>query len=203
MPKFILSTTTVSESIAKIRSQLIHPHFAAYLCLRRTACQQNRLKDLCPDFKEFFSTFLAVPDAPQDKPYLRLFLDTPPSDQNIWLNKNLAGSFAPSSIRNTLLQVLNVKKKEHVAFYSFRETHWRLARDKLLSNKRIPVIPLIAALYRSYAFNAPKLTPQVLMDVFKDEFGYNKTFTNDEEFTWIFDPDESILGGTDWHEKLN
>ncbi len=79
----------VKECIAEMRSRWIHPHFAAYLCLKRTAFRDGSENGMHPDFQEFFDTYLRVTGAPTEKPYLRLFLDHMPSESNKWLNPNL------------------------------------------------------------------------------------------------------------------
>jgi hypothetical protein len=187
MKKFLIKKSFVIESVNSLRGHTIHPHFAAYLCLKRTSCRDGRIKDLSPDFKEFFSTFLSVPNAPKDKPYLRIFLDSPPSIHNIWLNKNLAGSFAPSSIRKALLEVFDIKKVGTKARYTFKPKHWEATRKQLLTDSKIPIIQLSAFLFRSFHILENSPTSDSLIKIFREEFGYQKNHSADEEFKYLYE----------------
>jgi hypothetical protein len=92
-----IHANVVARSFWRLREQKIHPNFAGYLCLKRTAARDGRTTDLRPDFKAFFDTFLRVSGGSEDRPYLKPF----PSDVKLWFNPNVAGSFAPSSLRPT------------------------------------------------------------------------------------------------------
>jgi hypothetical protein len=200
LSQYVLRISKVAQSLAGLRSQLIHPHFAAYLCLKRTSVQMKRTTDLFPDFKEFFDTFLKVPDAPDSKPYLRIFLDETASESNRWLNRNLAGSFAPSSLRGTLNKVIEVSGAKTNVSYSFRPKHWELALVHLAKGKPIPIVDLAIVLYRDYALEADKPSLSTLIDVFRYEFGYPTTESGDREFNSLYIDDSDNINSEDWFE---
>jgi len=189
--------------LARLREQWIHPHFAGYLCLKRTAARDGRTTNLRPDFKEFFETFLRVPGAIRQKPYLRPFLDEAPSDANIWLNPNLAGSYAPRSFRQTLLKVISISGSGKDARYSFRDRHWTLARTNLLRGKSVPVVDVVAVLYRNYALTSEEPSMADWVTVFREEFGYPPPppGVSDEEFHTLYH-DDSSRAGAEWLERL-
>ncbi len=116
-----LRADAVAEGFWRLRERKIHPHFAGYLCLKRTAARDGRTTDLQPNFKQFFDTFMRVPGGPKDRPYLKPF----PSDERLWFNPNVAGTFAPSSLRATpsLSRIVNVSGGRRNARYSFVDHH--------------------------------------------------------------------------------
>src|SRR5438094_7121989 len=98
MPDWVPPVDVVCRAIEQLRAQSIHPYFPAYLHLRRRAAIQSTTEDIEPSWQDL-SPFLQVQGAPSAKPHFRPFtLGTGASDAE-WLNPNLAGSFAPSSLR--------------------------------------------------------------------------------------------------------
>ncbi len=201
MPKYLLKASYVSRSLASLRSGRIHPHFVAYLCLKRTAARFGRTENLQPDFREFFDTFLRVHDAPKTKPYLRLFLDETASESNRWLNANLAGSFAPSSLRGTLQKVVDVSGTKRKAFYSLRPGHWQLAKIYLAQDTPIPVVDLAIVLYRDFAIESQLPSVSRIVEVFREEFGYGSSAPEVEEFQSIYVDDSQTRLASEWLES--
>ena len=98
MPDGSLTLDAVRSAISQLRAQSVHPYFPAYLHLRRQAAAQGSTQDIDPDWHEL-SPFLQVRDAPTAKPHFRPFTSGTGASDGEWLNPNLAGSFAPSSLR--------------------------------------------------------------------------------------------------------
>ena len=90
----------VAACLKELREQKIHRTFAGYLAVKWTAAQFNRSTDLPPKFKEFFDTFLRVPDASTKAPYAIVFTEQAPSKANQLSGINVAGSYAQSSLRS-------------------------------------------------------------------------------------------------------
>ncbi len=95
----VIQRLIVARSLSRLRAQRIHPLFAGYLHLKQRAATLGRLENLEPEFGEFYKRFLWVTDHPVGTPYIKPFTASPPSDKNLWLNENVAGSYAPSSLR--------------------------------------------------------------------------------------------------------
>src|SRR6266702_1675363 len=95
-----LNEGAVREALDLLCKTRIHPAFAGYLCLKHTSCASQSVSDLKPNFRGFFDTFLAVPGGPLKKPYVLPFLSQAQGMGDIWFNQNVAGSYAPSSIRS-------------------------------------------------------------------------------------------------------
>lgn len=191
----------VAESFSRLRDQKIHPHFAGYLALKRTVARDGRTDDLSPNFKEFFQTFMLATGGPANRPYLKPFS----SDVKMWFNPNVAGSFAPSSVRNKspLDRIVDVSGDGRDARYSFVDQHWRLARRLLISDNRIPVLSLAVFLYRDYAILSEEPSTVDVISVFREEFGYTDSWeTGEEEYQYLYSENEDMFTTIDWFQEL-
>lgn len=171
---FVIRPAMVRKSVTDLVSAHIHEHFAGYLCVVRTAARDGRTDGLRPSFSEFFDEFLRVPGAPAGRPYLRPF-NRAGSIELAWNQANVAGSYAPSSIRpaSVFARIVRVDGQGSSATYSLGESHAQLALEQLAGGNHIPAAALAAFLYRDYAFEAhTQPTLSDLMQVFRYEFGY-------------------------------
>lgn len=85
------------------------------------------------------------------------------------------------------MSVATPNRRRH---YSLRERHWEAARQRLLFDGKLPVLPLVTFLYRDYSLQLP--SPPKLADaiaVFRAEFGYEGEGTR--EYTHLF-TDEGV-----------
>lgn len=190
-----------AKSFRSLRERKIHPHFSGYLALKRAAARDGGTADLRLNFKEFFETFLKVPGGPAKRPYLKPF----PSDERLWFNSNVAGSFAPSSVRNKspLARIVEVSGDGRNARYSLVDQHWRLARSLLVSDGRVPAFSLAAFLYRDYAILSEEPSTADVVQVFREEFGYTDSWeTGEEEYRYLYSEDEDVFANVDWFEDL-
>jgi hypothetical protein len=192
----VIRKRIVANSLARLREQKTHTLFAGYLYLQQRATQLGRLDDLQPDFLSFFKKFYFVGNHPLGAPYIKPFTEQKPSSKNLWLNENVAGSYAPSSLRpnQPFRKVVLIEGKK----YSLPSDHAKLAHQYLLYNNRIQVADLATFLYRDFGFR-DSLTIDDLIDVFAYEFGYanepearinanfQKLFSRDTAKTWDAD----------------
>jgi 5-methylcytosine-specific restriction protein B len=185
MPEFILATEAVRKSIDVLLNRRIHPAWAAYLCLNREATLRGREGDLSPDFKAFFNHFLRVKGGPIGKPYYRPFWHQSKSHIKAWYQENVAGSFSPNSARRIqpLMDVVDLDGER----FSLPSGHSEAALQYLLYNRAIPVVPLVAYLYREFSFDLPD-PPQVsrLVALFREEFGFVST-AGESAFNRLFE----------------
>lgn len=170
---FVVRPDVVAGCFKRLRNQKIHPHFAGYLCLQRCAAQVQRLDGLQPDFVEFHRAFLEVAGSPANSPYIKPFVNTPPTQDNLWLNKNVAGSYAPSSLRGNQPFTKVIGVADDGKHYYLRENHAELALEHLLYKRQIQDADLAAFLYRDQALVGQSPTVRDMIDVFMYEFGYN------------------------------
>lgn len=181
--RYLIKMDAVRACISELRSQRIHPFFPAYLHLRQQAARQGRLADVAPNWNAL-GTLLEVPGGPLGRPYFRPFWAGPATAGQEWLNPNLAGSYAPSSIRQLPRKVIDISPDGK---FSLRENHWELARRHLTDEKPVPLLALAGFFFRDFAFlseNTPK--PADLMQVFLNEFGYRSP-ADDVEVDHLYD----------------
>jgi predicted ATPase len=194
----------VAESFKSLRSHRIHALFAGYLCLQQQAGRLGRLEDLQPDFVSFFERFFRVEHHPIGTPYLKPFTDVKPSIKNLWLNENVAGSYAPSSLRpdQPFRKVVDVVVNKKYSKYSLFKNHAQLVREHLLHGEKIPLADLAIFLYRDFGLigNSPKVSD--LIDVFAVDFGYatKSGAPRNEDFHMIYSLESTNQQDKDWLE---
>lgn len=189
----VLTVNQVVRSLEVLRRLNAHRNIVMYLCVKRSAAQQRTMENVKIDFREFFERFLTVRNAPTNslnKPYIIPF---EASDAKLWLNRNLAGSFAPSSIQpdNPINQVLEINGKGSAVRYSLKPDHARNAYNNLLNRTKLPALDLATFLYRDFGFNTEQMDIQKLLSIFQAEFGYlsNGIVTNDFDEVLTSDPE--------------
>lgn len=112
---YVISKRIVAQSLSRLRNQRTHTLFAGYLHLQQRATKLGRLENLQPDFSQFFKQFFYVDNHPLGAPYIKPFTEQQASTKNLWLNENIAGSYAPSSLRagQPFRQVVNIEEKNY------------------------------------------------------------------------------------------
>lgn len=188
---YVLTNPVVQWGVQELQRHRLHPFLPAYLILRRQAAREGSLTDLRPRWEEL-EVFFRVEGGPPGKPYFRPFWHLARDAGQEWLNPNLAGSYAPSSLRTVPLSVVTTSG----SLFSLKPRHWELARDALTYSKRIPAIALCLFLYRDFGFisDAGEPAPEALVALFRDDFGYGGD--DDAEFHHLYDVALPAL--TDW-----
>ncbi|HMG76074.1 MAG TPA: hypothetical protein VK582_21405 [Pyrinomonadaceae bacterium] len=161
----------IARSLHNLREQKTHTLFSGYLYLQKLSSQLGRLDDLKPEFISYFKKFFSVKDHPLGTPYIKLFTEQAPSNKNLWLNQNVAGSYAPSSLRigKAFRQVVNIQGTK----YSLPPDHGRRAYEHLLFSMPVSVIDLAIVLYRNFGVNVEAATSMDIVEIFAYEFGYS------------------------------
>ena len=181
---YVVPVARVFESIEELLRVPRHPFFVAYLHLRRQAARQGTTDGIEPNWSEL-GEFLLIPGV-TDTPYYRPFWNRKPNISKGWLNGNIAGSFAPSSLRVGTPQH-NVIDVDADGNFALRENHWRRARESLLEGGQVPALAAAAFFLRDYGVRAESLpTPVDLVDLFRQEFGYDRP-ADPDEFSTLFD----------------
>jgi hypothetical protein len=196
----VIRKRIVTNSLARLREQKTHTLFAGYLCLQQRAVQLGRLDNLQPDFLAFFKKFFLVGNHPLGAPYIKPFTQHKPSSQNLWLNENVAGSYAPASLRpdQPFRKVVWIEGRK----YSLPPDHAERALQYLLYNKRIQVGDLATFLYRNFGFYDP-FTIHDLVDVFTYEFGYSNEpgGTTNAPFRKLYSLNTAKTWDADWLDE--
>ena len=163
----MLSLDALRAALDALRNQRIHEHFPAYLHLRQRAILTRSFASIEPDWNEV-SDLLRVPGGPPNKPHYRPFASRNVRDQRAyWLNPNLAGSYAPKSIRTTARFMLSAAGDD----YSLPRDHAHQALSVLLLSTRVPAWALAAYYLRNYGFAfTDDGGPDELVSAFRREF---------------------------------
>jgi hypothetical protein len=195
---YVIRKQIVAESLARLRGQQTHTLFAGYLCLLRCATRRGRLEDLRPDFKHFFEEFFKVANHPLGAPYIKPFTEKPASTKNLWLNENVAGSYAPSSLRpgQPFRRVVNIEGKK----YSLPPDHAQRALKHLLNSTPVQAADLAVVLYRDFGLLGNSVTVEDLINIFAYEFGYadGPGAKPDENFRTLYSLKTAQNWGEDW-----
>jgi hypothetical protein len=197
---YVVNKRIVAQSLFRLREQKTHTLFAGYLYLQQRTSILGRLDDLQPEFLPFFKQFFFVENHPLGAPYIKPFTEQKASTQNLWLNENIAGSYAPSSLRagQPFRQVVNIEGKK----YSLPSDHAQRAFKHLLYSLPIQVADLAVVLYRDFGLRGSSVTIDDLIDIFTYEFGYAKEPGSkpDENFRTLYSLETTKNWDEDWLE---
>ena len=174
MTQYVLKPSVVKDCFWRLVEAPIHRLFPGYLCLQQQAGLEGRTTGLSFPYNDFFDLYFQVIEG--DKPYLVPFTQAEnPSETSLWFNENVAGTYAPSSLRSSspLMQVATLEEGGHNAKWALNTDHWKLARLNICENEQIPIESLSAYLFRDYAFDTDDPTAYTLVSAFAEEFGYD------------------------------
>src|SRR6185436_4965691 len=146
--------------------------------------------------------FFFVVNHPLGAPYIKPFTEQKASTKNLWLNENVAGSYAPSSLRpeQPFRQVVNIEGKK----YSLPPDHAQRAFEHLLYFVPVQVADLAVVLYRDFGLCGDSVAIEDIIDVFTYEFGYatEPGSKPDEKFHTLYSLETVINWEEDWLEKV-
>ena len=194
--KLFVSPRSVRLARHNLLTARVHPQFTGYLCVCRAACQTGTTEGLKPDFKKFHDEFLIVAGAPESHPYLTPF----PSTKFPFFNKNPAGSYAPSSLRDVapFRRAVNIAGSGRHASYSLVRNHPWQAKSSMLYGNPLPAASLAVFLYRNYelSLEAPKCVQ--ILRIFREEFGFRQEIhVEDVIFNTLFQDDSTQFDETE------
>ena len=148
----------------------------------------------------FFQTFFLVGNHPLGAPYIKPFTEQKASNKSLWLNENVAGSYAPSSLRpdQPFRQVVSIQEKK----YSLPPDHAQRAFEHLLYSIPVQVADLAVVLYRDFGLLGDSFTINDLINVFSYEFGYSDESGDEpnQDFHGLFSRQSAESWKGDWLE---
>lgn len=157
---YLLAVGAVRRAIEVLVDCPSHEHLPGYLALLRKS--SGELAGMA-DIEEFYTNYLSVSEAPSDRPYLRPFLSR--GKRELLLNRNLAGSYAPSSIRPGkpfahVVELTRTRNAEgsHSVAYVLVDNHAARAFNGMLSEHKIPAVSLAIFLFRDRCLRVPEVT---------------------------------------------
>ena len=179
---YVLTSEAVKACIADLKTRRIHPYFPAYLHLRQQASVQGSAMTIAPRWAEL-GGMLKVPGGPYGRPHFRPFWDTQRREAGQeWLNRNLAGSYAKSSLRSVPLKVVVANDDDT---FGLREKHWELARLYLTHGEPVPAVSVAGFVFRNYGFVSDhEPSTDDLVGEFRATFGYSAR--DDDEFSHLY-----------------
>lgn len=194
---YVLAPEAVRKAISNLEHRFIHQHFAGYLAILRAKRQHSGSLVHMSDVLDFHDRYLRAADTPDEMPYVRPFTQGRGLQQ---MNRNVAGSYAASSIRGNgqIGKVVSVQGSGRSATYDLRNNHAALALDVFLQAQKVPAASMAAFLYRDYGFKleAPKMASVVTL--FRDEFGLRASDPEEQiVFDELFVDDSSLFEDTD------
>lgn len=197
MTEYILDIDAVQESFWNLVDRRIHRLFPGYLCLRHEAGIENKLDELNFDYNEFFDKFFEIRSG--KKPYLVPFTVDEFEETELWFNENVAGTYAPSSLRTTtpLLKVGEFEKDGRKSWWKLYDNHAELAREHLCNDRHVPVEHLAAFLFRGYGFQVEDPSADTLVQAFCEEFVYDRDAS---DFTELYSTESTDIGSSDFIE---
>ncbi|MEN5266785.1 hypothetical protein [Stenotrophomonas sp. TWI587] len=150
----------------QLEASKAHAHFLGYLAICEAAQTSGRTEDLRVNFKGFFDRFLRANGMSEDVPYIKPFGG--PTN-----NKNVAGSYAPSSLRDVapLMKVATINRSATPATFSLLPEHASLALQHLLGGRPASVLALGVFLYRDYLIDPTIASHDGMETLTKSEFG--------------------------------
>lgn len=185
---YVLTLDAVRRAITTLKPLTIHETLPVFLHLRHRANTLGRFSDLQPDWQGEPHNWLDVPGGPTNKPNFRPFTSRGLSLDSFWMNANLAGSYAPSSLRGMRAIYVNSNDEYILPTLTNGQPDAEVIRERLFADKTVPAWAVAAFLFRNRRFlTASAETPgwPDLLDVFQDFFGW----TSDERnrlFDWSF-----------------
>ncbi|MGC4957884.1 hypothetical protein ACLQ2P_32210 [Actinomadura citrea] len=191
----VLTVGTVKAGISVLKAQFIHEHFPAYLHLRKLAVASGSTTNLNPNWKDV-SDLLKMPGGPPTKPHYRPFSSVKRKDESgYWYNKNLAGSYAPKSMRTNSAFMLDTNGEK----YKLPPDHTQEAYTRLLRREKVPAWAVASFFLRNYGFIFEgEGGYNELISAFKMEFG----FEQGNDFDILFEDREPEPFSDSWFEPF-
>jgi len=185
---FVLTLAAVKRAITTLQPLKIHETFVAYLHLRRRATGLGRFTNLDPDWQGDPHKWMKVPGGPPNKEHFRPFTSRGASLNAFWMASNLAGSYAPSSLRDKRSLYVDSIDQYRLPTRVDGSPDPDPILSQLLFESPAPAWAVAAYVFRNRLFEddgGDSVTPgwPDLLDVFQDFFRW----TDDERdalFSW-------------------
>ena len=203
---YTFEVDAVDRAIRSLSIKRSHEHFPGYLAVlqKRTSDTSVRSSDIV----DFHIKYLRVDDAPEERPYLRPFRSRGEKYPPELYQRNVAGSYARSSIREgrALAKVLKIDQDTSKrTTYSLPDEHWSVVLAEMLSGTRQPVVAMAAFLLRDRAFPIGGLpTIDGAIKAFRRELRISSADPDgDVVFNTLFADDRSVFTDDDLVEVPN
>ncbi|MEV7125937.1 hypothetical protein [Streptomyces sp. NPDC093260] len=169
---YVVSTEVVRWAIDTLTTRRIHPFFLAYLYLHGLTPDEGAPTPVMPIWTDL-GKYLTMPGGPPKKPYYRPLFQEISKPERYWLNANLAGSYAPSSLRQVPRRIVDVSDDGH---FLLKEDSATLVLEHLLYGEPALLLALSAFMLRNYGFKSDEGLPNEwhLCSLFLAEFNFRQ-----------------------------
>lgn len=194
--RVVLTVPFVRYSINVLKTRRIHPLFMAYLHVQQSAALGKQ-----PEWSPsgYVARLLGVPDGPLKKPNYRPFSESMNRQEKFyWMNGNLAGSFAPSSVRDPYRWMLDDSMKS----YRLPPDHAQRARVHFLFDEPVPMWAMAGYLLRNCSFTIREDEEPLIFSELSALRPLNSAFN--EEFCVTQEMADILFdtGGTDFESDI-
>ena len=200
---WVLSLDTVRQAIARLTEIRAHPFFLAYLHLRSRAASSGSDSNIRPSWNNELAPYIYMPGGPPKKPYYRPLFDPPGNPSRYWLNENLAGSFAPSSLREGKPPMQVVQRGTVDKTFSLRPSHAQRALEHLLFGERLPAYTFSSFLYRDFGFLTDGAEPEPvdLLEIFQGDWHFTGNPGYEQDLDTLFYEDDEVMSLISFEES--
>lgn len=205
---YLAKPAAVRRAIDNLANRRSHNHLPGYLALLRLRHTTGEQGTQVGDIEDFYTEFLTAKDAPSDRPFLQPFLSR---GKGVRLqNKNVQGSYAPSSIRDgkPLSKVVNLIDRSAAGDgregveYSLVPDHADKVLSEMLVGNRLLGASLAVFLFRDHKIALNSGAPSGLVSALREFLGIRE---NDKDGNYIFEKlfeDDSSSFSTNDFEKV-
>lgn len=142
------------------------------------------------DIVKYYDRYLRIGDPLPNKPFLQLFWDKEFSEEELWFNSNVQGSYAVSSLRDKSPLVACLVSRSTP--YKLRDKHSKIASEVFLKGAKLSPIAVATAIFRDFGFKGQP-TDSILIDAFREQLGFP---TGSPDFESLFDANDGFTVGT-------
>ena len=144
-----------------------HEHLPGYLALLRAGAATEPVRTTV--VTQFYRDFFAVPNTTTKRPFVTPFSSRSQSVRLI--NSNVAGSYAPQSIREGMPLALGVKIETELGSKGRRPVrlksdHIGRMRDDVLEGVSVPLVQFAAFLFRDHALHLEERSLKAVEEAF-------------------------------------
>lgn len=194
LAEVVFSVDAVRRAISELTKQPVHEHFIGYLALleaRRSATGPIKPAVIT----HFHNRYLRVASSDQ-YPYASPFRSKGYGHIGR-LNRNVAGSYAPSSLRKdkpfAALVEIDPNKQ-----YTLRENHSAIASKLLLYDTRLSAVAVAIFLFRDFSFSAENEAIPELLNLFRDRLALRADLKNEnEDYDRLFSDGVDLFSNAD------
>lgn len=208
--QYLARPESVRRAIDFLANRRSHNHLPGYLALLRRRLNSGPDGMRLSDIEEFHSDYMRVAGAPDNKPFIQPFLSRGKGVK--LLNKNLQGSYAPSSIRSgqalsKVVKVVDHSKTIEVGGpqsgieYTLVSDHANRVLSDMLAGNRILGASLAVFLFRDRKIALGENLDDSLIIALRDFFRIEDDDQDGEHiFNILFEDDSSNFSKSDFEK---